>query len=150
MRGGFQYQTQLVQDGWMGMPREMEDIEKRKGRAMGRDAGPTHSDIAQGSTVNSSHLELFRTGSPHAVICPQHCHQRLLIRGKLEMHQENGNFSLQVSIQLQNSKIFCADRVLKLHSIFFSTNRMLKVCIINQGNIGFSLHLRKYQYLFAY
>lgn len=104
----------------MGMPREMEDIEK--GRAMGRDAGPAHSDIAQGSTVNSSHLELFRTGSPHAVICPQHCHQRLLIRGKLEMHQENGNFSLQVSIQLQNSKIFCADRVLKLHSIFFSTN----------------------------
>lgn len=46
----------------MGMPREMEDIEKRKGRAMGRDAGPAHSDIAQGSTVNSSHLELFRTG----------------------------------------------------------------------------------------
>lgn len=137
----------------MGMPREMEDIEKRKGRAMGRDAGPTHSDIAQGSTVNSSHLELFRTGSPHAVICPQPCHQRLLIRGKLEMHQENGNFSLKVSIQLQNSKVFCADRVLKLHSIVTSEViliLMLKVYIINQGNIDFSLHLRKYQYPSAY
>lgn len=42
VRGGFQHQTQLMQDGWLGLLREKEDIGKRKGRAMGRDAGPTN------------------------------------------------------------------------------------------------------------
>ncbi len=44
MTGGFQHQTQLMQDGWLGLLREEEkDIGKRKGRAVGRDAGPAYS-----------------------------------------------------------------------------------------------------------
>lgn len=60
-----------INAGWMAGPAEGEAgyrEEERGGLWAGMLVQPTASDIAQGSTLNSSHLELLRTGSPHAVI----------------------------------------------------------------------------------
>lgn len=118
MRGGFQYQTQLMQDGWLGMPRENEDIEKRKGRATGRDAGPTHSDIAQGSTVNSSHLELFRL----SLSCNLPSAMPPAPADTREIRDAPGKWQIQ-------STSVCS--VAKLHRFSLLRNTKISHCIVN-------------------